>query len=183
MTILPLPTRETLSHLFDYDPETGGFIWRYNPKKPAFWNGRFAGKPAFTNRNSDGYCITAFTNPENGRRAAYLAHRVAWVFITGREPEKFIDHINGDRADNRASNLREATDQENKFNRRWKRPGSSQYRGVHRHSKNGRWIAQIRSDGRAIHLGSFTSEIEAAKARDSAAIALRGEYASLNFPR
>jgi HNH endonuclease len=95
-----------------YDPETGAFTWKRRPRAPFNtqsqcdnWNIQFVGKPAGT--DSHGYlqiCITA-----NGRRRQYLARRVAFALMTGRCPERDIDHHNGVRNGNRWSNLREAT--------------------------------------------------------------------------
>lgn len=48
---------------------------------------------------------------------SYYAHRLVWLYITGRFPINLIDHINGDRSDNKLNNLREATYQENALNR------------------------------------------------------------------
>lgn len=182
MNILPLPSFRTLSKFFSYDPETGAFVWLARADQTARWNGRMAGKPAFTHRNMDGYCVSRFVNPDNGKLAHYLAHRVAWVFITARPPTLLIDHINGDRADNRACNLREVTPHQNKMNRRAQRNGTSRYIGVHKHSQNGRWIAQVRWDGKTHHVGCFDSEIDAARARDEVARAAMGQFANLNFP-
>lgn len=182
MNILPLPSLGSISKIFSYSPDEGVFLWLERPDQGLRWNRRFAGKPAFTNRNMDGYCISVFTNPDNGRRAAYLAHRIAWVFLTGSSPKLLIDHINGDRTDNRACNLREATPHQNKMNQRTRRSGTSKFIGVHRHSQNGSWIAQVRWNGKTHHVGSFPTEMEAAIARDRVARQAMGDFANLNFP-
>lgn len=85
--------------------------------------------------------------------------------------------------DNRRCNLRLATHQENCFNIRKRDGTSSKYKGVYFDTQNARtWRARIARDGKRRHLGSFRSEVEAAKAYDAAAKELFGEFAWLNFP-
>ena len=91
-----------------------------------------------------------------------------------------VDHINGDGLDNRRCNLRVATVAENHRNRR-KPYGSSRFLGVSK-CRNDRWRAQIKADGRVVHLGTFRDEVEAAVAYDRAAIRIHGEFAAPNFP-
>ena len=94
---------------------------------------------------------------------------------------KFIDHIDGDRANNTRSNLRLATIQQNNFNRK-KSPGlSSQYKGV---SWDGRrWVANIRFNRELIYiLSSTTDEMKCAQAYDRKAKEFFNEFARLNFP-
>jgi hypothetical protein len=95
-------------------------------------------------------------------------------------PGTFCDHINRDTLDNRRSNLRFATRSENGANRAKMKRGTSIYIGVS--SGKGRWVADIRKDGKRIHLGTFTTELDAATAYDRAALLLHGTFASLNFP-
>jgi hypothetical protein len=90
-----------------------------------------------------------------------------------------VDHINHNGADNRRSNMRNCTSRQNTCNGRARR-GTSQYCGVTRHRN--RWAAQLKYLGLHIHIGYFTDEIEAARARDRKAIELHGQYAYLNFP-
>jgi hypothetical protein len=94
-----------------------------------------------------------------------------------------IDHINRDGMDNRSGNLRPATYSQNLCNRK-KRSGAmySKYKGVHWHKLNKKWAARITFEKKTIELGSFPSEIEAAKAYDRAAKKYHGEFACLNFP-
>jgi len=104
--------------------------------------------------------------------------RLAGVQIPGGYQ---TDHINGNKLDNRLSNLRVVTHQQNMHNRK-PQGGGSRYKGVYWDKSAGKWRAQIWHNGKRIHLGLFIDEIEAAKAYDVAARRLFGEYARCNFP-
>ena len=89
-----------------------------------------------------------------------------------------IDHINGDRLDNRRCNLRLCTHRQNLRNRKRQDNGSSRYKGVHKSA--GKWRAMIGYDGKLYHLGYFADEEEAARAYNAAATEHFGEFARLN---
>jgi hypothetical protein len=91
----------------------------------------------------------------------------------------FVDHINHNGLDNRRYNLRFATRRQNGQNRLPNRNGSSKYKGVSI-TKYKKWIARIRVNGKAIWLGTFDTEIEAAQAYDLAAIEHFGTFARIN---
>jgi len=94
------------------------------------------------------------------------------------------DHRNGNGLDNRRSNLRICTHSENCQNRRCDpKKFSSCFKGVHWHKRDRKWYTKIRQNGKQVHLGSFDSEIEAAKAYDRKAIELFGGFACLNFDK
>jgi hypothetical protein len=100
-------TAERLRELLDYDPETGRFIWRKDhPTAKHIKAGSVAGT-----KNGRGYWVIGVAG------AKYVAHRLAWLYVTGEWPAHLVDHENGDRLDNRFANLREATDSQNNFNR------------------------------------------------------------------
>jgi hypothetical protein len=118
-------------------------------------------KPAgFTDKN--GYIAISF------RGKHLLAHRLAFLFQTGVLPEHQLDHINGDRADNRWSNLRPATNAENSQNRKKTTQATSQYIGVSWHKRMKKWQSEIRVNGKQIYLGSFSNEHDAALAYNTA---------------
>jgi hypothetical protein len=108
-------------------------------------------------------------------------HRLILNAPTGLQ----VDHINGDKLDNRRSNLRLCTGSQNVRNT-GKRRGtfSSVYKGVSLHKASGRWMAHIRISGRSgpLFLGYFAFEIDAANAYDHAAREHHGEFAYVNFP-
>jgi hypothetical protein len=95
-----------------------------------------------------------------------------------------VDHRNNKTWDNRRDNLRVATSSQNLANRRIdKSKDSSRFRGVCYRKERGRWSAQITFMGKAIRLGYYGNEIDAAKAYDEAAKKYHGEFAKLNFPK
>lgn len=108
-----------------------------------------------------------------------MMHRV----IMGNPDGVSIDHINGNSIDNRKENLRICTHSQNLSNRsKMNTKNTSGYKGVG-WSKNARkWSASITHNYKKIHLGYFFDIIDAAKARDVAALKYHGEFASLNFP-
>lgn len=126
--------------------------------------------------SSDGYAVRSETRG-GSKRTIYLHREVA-----GTPPGMLTDHINGDRLDNRRSNLRVATRSQNGANSA-DRPRQSPFRGVYPHKPTGRWIAQASDGGRPQHLGIFDTPEEAAAAYDSAATQRWGDYARTNLAR
>lgn len=102
--------------------------------------------------------------------------------IANAVPGQVVDHINGDWFDVRRSNLRICTYRENAFNRRAYRGAASRFKGVSYYARTGKWRVRIMVDGHSKFIGSFSDEVEAAKAYDIAAREAHGEYARLNFP-
>jgi hypothetical protein len=105
----------------------------------------------------------------------YRAAHVAWFFMTGEDPRGFVDHINGDKDDNRFENLRVADDSQNQANARW-RTNTSGVKGV-RMLSQGKWSAMITVNGKAKNLGAFDTVVEAARVYKHAAIDQWGEFA------
>jgi hypothetical protein len=100
----------------------------------------------------DGYLIISI------RQRGYQAHRLAWLYMHGEWPQKYIDHINCDKLDNRIANLRDVTARVNSENRK-RAPCNNKYTGlmgVSYGSKNS-WKATIVVRGKARHLGNFPS--------------------------
>lgn len=153
-----------VSKILKPDFEAGKLFWlpreRWSFHTIDTWNTRFAGKEAFT-ADSNGYRIgTIF-----GRN--YPAHRVLWLLHTKRWP-KNIDHINGDRADNRLVNLRSVSHAENMKNRWQSKRNTSGVTGVHWLAKNRKWAATIGTEGQLVYLGCFTDIADAVTARKAA---------------
>lgn len=110
-------------------------------------------------------------------RRLYMAHRLAWLYVTGTWPINHVDHINGNRSDNRFANLRAATSRENARNSRMRANNACGYKGVHYKKQLNKFVAQIHVDGRVYHLGVFGTAEEAHAAYCKAAREHFGEFA------
>lgn len=110
-------------------------------------------------------------------------HRVVMENMLDRclREDEYVDHIDGDRMNNRRSNLRLSTKLQNRLNSRKRGDKtSSQYKGVSWHKHEQKWQARITVNKKVITLGYFTSEKVAALAYNDAAKKHFGEFASLN---
>lgn len=158
-----LPTVDELRKLLAYNPDTGELTWLPRKNVRKCWNRRYAGHPALACVHSDGY--------RKGRlhRKLLRAHRVAWAIHHGRWPALDLDHINGDRSDNRISNLRQVTRSENQRNMRLPSDNKSGVIGVYWSTARQKWVAEIRdADGKKKHLGVFEDLKAAADVRKAA---------------
>ena len=144
-------TAERLRELVSYDPETGVFTRIKNVYRHPNRLG-----PIPCNPYGNGYVYISL----DGKR--YLAHRVAWLYVHGTWPEGDTDHINGDRTDNRLSNLRAVSREVNNQNRRKVRANNKcGLMGVSWHTHSRCWRARIMIRGREIPLGHFESKEQA----------------------
>lgn len=155
-------TREFVLSWLRYDAETGEFIW--------IKSGKTAGTL------DHGYVYIRL------KQIKLLAHRLAWLLMTGTHPESEIDHINQCKSDNRWANLRRVLHHQNSWNAPRHRDGSSRYKGVSWNSDCSKWAVNLMSRGKRKYVGIFSSEEEAARAYDETARQEHGEHASLNFP-
>lgn len=146
-----------------YDAETGVFTWREGRRK-----GQEAGY------NSNGYRgITPGFMTEKRKR--YYAHRLAWFYVHGFWPPAEIDHINGDRADNRLANLRLATRAQQGVNS--PRPSDALgFRGTWWNAGRKKWQAAIAVNGSRLSLGTFLTRELAAAAYQTAAALWHGAF-------
>lgn len=142
-------TQKELKKLLSYNPETGLFTWKVD-KRPVR-KGRVAGS-----KTSEGYIQIVI----NYKR--YLAHRLAFLYTTGSFPEKYTDHINGNKKDNRFRNLRQASGFQNMCNRSKQKNNTSGIRGVRRQGK--KYEARANFQGESYRLGLFPTPKEASKA-------------------
>ena len=153
-------------NLFEY--KDGMLIWRED-KRGFTKAGCLAGS-----LRRDGYIGLALSTK-------YLfAHRVVWEMHYGEIPEgMLIDHINGDRSDNRIDNLRLCTTRQNAYNRGKTAANKSGFKGVCWHKQKAKWVAQITIDGKNKFLGFFTDPEEAYIAYCEVALTRYGEFARL----
>lgn len=173
---LPSLSYDEIMEFVNYDPETGKFIWNQRDikwfgsyKGWAVWNNKYSGKEAGS-VDFYGYrklCL-AYRH--------FLAHRLAWFIAHNEWPEK-LDHINGDKDDNRIVNLRIADKYQNAQNSKLKLSNKSGYKGVSKCGK--RWKAAIQSNGNIHNLGIYDTPDEAYEAYCKAAIELHGEFARI----
>ncbi len=137
-------TLERLKAVVHYEPATGVFTRLIGSKQAR------AGEHPGSADN--GYLKIGI----DGRK--YRAHRLAWFYLHGEWPPIFIDHIDRDRNNNKASNLRCVTKAENCRNRS---AVSGKFVGTAFQKQTGKWTAQIRSNGKNYHLGYFRCETAA----------------------
>lgn len=147
----PLPPLERLQEVFRAD-EAGRLYW----KKKAARN-TVVGKE-ITTKGAHGYIKVQL----DGKK--YLGHRIVWFLVYGKDPgEMQVDHINGDKIDNRPSNLRLCNGTQNQLNRKIRSDNKSGVKGVglrSRGSKAKPWRARYKKK----HLGRFATKEEAANA-------------------
>lgn len=115
---------------------------------------------------------------ENGVAKKFLAHRIIWFLAYGHWPDGEIDHVNGNRADNRLSNIREASHSENACNSKMRSNNSSGTKGVYFNKSVGKWQSQITVDGKHTYLGLFTDIADAKNAVMCAREKLHGIFAN-----
>lgn len=146
-------TAQRLRELLHYCPDTGAFTWigttnpKHKPGRPAGW------------REGNIYLRISVES------RTYFAHRLAWLHASGEWPTGQIDHIDGDRTNNRWVNLRDISHSMNMQNRREARFDSSTgILGVQFYPKTGRFGASIRVSGKRTFLGRFDTAEEARQA-------------------
>ena len=164
-------TAEIARELLYYDIKTGDLFWKerdvkWFPRKAnsAAWNSRFAGKKTLTSAHPRGYK----TGMILGKR--YLTHRIIWLISYGDWPKYQIDHINGDRTDNRLCNLRDLDQKNNCRNMGLRATNTSGITGVRWSESANKWRAAIMVNYKSISLGCYDELAESAKARKEAEI-------------
>lgn len=146
-------TQELVRKLFEYR-EDGCLIWKYHPdKSKKYYIGTVAGMLM-----SDGYYRVSILGKK------YRLHRVIFLYHKGYLPEfpVTIDHITGNRDDNRIENLREATKSQQNYNKPISNSNTSGIKGVCWDKTNRKWKTKVESNGKRYTVGYF-SDIEEAK--------------------
>ena len=155
-------TQNELKRLFNYDPETGIFTRLISIGKKVK-AGQIAG---FLD---NGYRAIAINNNK------YYSHRLAWLYMYGelaQFPETIIDHIDGNRSNNKISNLRKVTHQQNMLNQKLRTTNKSGVKGVCWHKRDKKWYVRVMNEGLMKNIGYF-DDLELA---ELAAIEARKKY-------
>lgn len=152
-------TQKDLKKYLFYNPESGIFLWRVSKGSRAK-EGDIAGSI----NKSTGYREIAINSKH------YLAHRLAFLYMSGDLPENAVDHINRSRTDNSWGNLRRVTLKENHRNRTMHRSNTSGITGVRLIKSSMKWVSEIRVDYKLLYLGVYVDVFDAICARKSAEI-------------
>lgn len=146
-------TAARLRELLHYDPDTGHVRWVL-PQSNRVRPGEIAGC-----KTRLGYYRVSIENRD------YLLHRVAWAMHCGEWPRGVIDHIDGDKTNNRAANLRDVSVAVNMQNRRTATSGTaSGILGATWHKPSRSWQARVKTGGKTTSLGYFKTPEEAHEA-------------------
>lgn len=164
---------QVLKESVSYDPESGSFEWKKRPlhhfadaRSQKSWNTKCAGKRLFQSKDDLGYCRTTIASKR------IRAHTVAFVIMTGTHPKGEVDHINGDRSDNRWGNLRDVSRGENSRNHAMRSDNKSGITGVIWHAASKKWMARISANRKTVYLGLFSDIDDALRARKAAEVEL-----------
>jgi len=152
-------TQNRLKEILKYHPESGNFTW-ITPTNISIKAGTKAGSLCKTH----GYIFIGIDC------VVYAAHRLAWLYTTGRWPKFQIDHINHVKVDNRWNNLREVNSAENQRNASIRVDNKSRVTGVCWHKPSQKWQSCVNVNKVRVYLGIFDNFFEAVCARKSAEI-------------
>lgn len=135
--------------------------------------------------------IRFYVDKEDRERVEKLVWRVDHRYLRNKSvylhrfilnfPKGKVDHIDGNPLNNRRSNLRVCTQQENTMNKRGSKSSSSKFKGVSWLKRDKRWYACINKNYKTYAIGYFKNEVDAAKAYDKKAIELFGQFAKTNY--
>ncbi|QBR52757.1 HNH endonuclease [Erwinia sp. QL-Z3] len=157
-------TASEVKKILNYDSDSGIFTWIL-PASKSIKPGRVAGSIS-----SNGYLRIKI----NGK--SYPAHRIAWLLVHNTFPDTEIDHINGEKLDNRITNLRIASRLQNNRNVIKRKDNTSGFKGVSWQLPNKKWVARISVNRKRLTIGFFDSKEEAAEAYKQASIKYHGEF-------
>jgi HNH endonuclease/AP2 domain len=150
-------TQERLKELLSYNQETGVFT----RIKHVSSNAKFGDVCA--NVKKHGAIIIRIDGKD------YQAHRLAFLYMDGKWPEKCVDHIDGIRSNNKWANLRDVSLSDNQHNRHGPQLNNTTgYLGVTFHKARNKYLARIKLHGKTNHLGSFHSARDAHLAYEAA---------------
>ena len=155
-------TLEQLQDIYICNPETGKVFRKYKSKEPR----KVVLKP-----NNKGYIVHYFYI--DGTRYSFTEHRLIFFFANKYQPDE-VDHINGNKSDNRISNLRAADRFINCRNTKKRSDNSSGISGVSFRKDTQKWVAAVSVNGKKKYLGSFKDKEDAIAARKLALSKLSG---------
>ena len=174
---------ETLRELLTLDADTGRLFWKERGAEwfrdtegrnaahaCANWNARYAHSEAMTTIGAQGYRVGSIFNKK------YAAHRIVFALVHGHWPEAEIDHVDGDRLNNRPGNLRNATRSQNQCNVGTMRSNTSGAKGVSWDRDREMWRADIMLHYKRKHLGMFKTVKDAADAYRNASAKMHQEF-------
>lgn len=161
-------TQKQIMEYLEYNPETG--VFTAAKTHGALWRkGKVVG-----HKNKSGYITITLLGKLR------KAHRLAWIYVYGEDIDRYeIDHINGDKSDNRICNLRISSHQQNMFNMKKKSTNKSGVKGVHFDKRCNKWRAQTSINKKRVHLGLFDAIESAEKAIREFMVANHKEFINL----
>lgn len=172
-----MPTKEYLNDCFFYDAENGSLKWKERPishfKNEVGMkrvNGKMAGLMAQSSLNGRYYVASINSK-------FYLCHRIVWCMHYGYWPKSDLDHINGNKLDNRIENLRIVDRGQNMSNVGRQKNNKSGFIGVFWASRESKWQAVVAHKKKNIVLGRFDCPVKAARAYNDAVLKYHGPYA------
>lgn len=165
-------TQEIVRELIDYNPDTGFCVWKERDvkwfkggiydqcRRMKSWNSRYANKP-ISYIHKSGYIRVDILSK------VYQLHRIIWLHYHGELPN-IIDHINGDRSDNRIDNLRNISYNENAKNSKIRKDNVSGIVGVSFNKRLNKWVSTINVNKVQKHLAVHETKEEAIVSRKEA---------------
>jgi hypothetical protein len=136
-------TQEELKEFLNYDPNTGIFKWKKIGHTSNKKIGDIAGGLCL------GYVVIKLKDKQ------YKAHRLAWLYIYGKWPKDQIDHINGNKSDNKINNLREVNQSQNNFNRKLQKNNTTGVKGVTFNKAVKKWQVSFKINKNPMYFGVF----------------------------
>jgi hypothetical protein len=155
------------SKCLEYCPNTGVFHWKVYRSRNAK-AGQIAGTGHIAGYTQIGY-----------KQKIYLAHRLAWFMFYKRWPSKHIDHINGNKKDNRICNLRECTPSQNLLNRSKQINNKTGHKNIFIEGRSKKYMVRINKNKKVHYVGKFSKLENAIKARDRAHKNICGEFSKI----
>jgi hypothetical protein len=175
----PLPKLEFLHEALIHNKD-GSFTWKERPlhhfpdlRAMRIWNTKYAGIVFRGSERRNGYLYMSIFN------SSYATHRIAWFMHTSDCPNNMeIDHINNIRSDNRISNLRLATPNNNQHNKIKSKNNTSGHKNVVWNKQCGKWQVKMNHNKSYYHFGLFDDIEEAARCASESRAKLHKQFAN-----